>query len=204
MNSSTGRVSHSVAGLDIFHSARIVPWNSRTTTAPTSHTAKVATHAARISPPTSCSRPSANASAVCCATTICNGSIGINIVTARTRRTARIPPSEFHARANAPTSCTSHPRPSRTSATRFGGKTRRDARQPLQEGFDFSASIGVGGAKAVPVQESDCRKRRSSLSPRSSASTEIHSSAVCACAMSPGPNTTLGMPPCASTDASEK
>ena len=68
----------------------------------------------------------------------------------------------------------------------------------------FSRHESLEGAKAVPVQEKDCRKRSSRPLPRSSSASEIHSSAVCACAMSPGPNTTLGMPPCASTDASQK
>ena len=54
------------------------------------------------------------------------------------------------------------------------------------------------------VQGSDFRKFKSRFLPRSSDASEIHSSAVCACAMSPGPNTTLGMPPAASTAASQK
>ena len=54
------------------------------------------------------------------------------------------------------------------------------------------------------VQESDFRKRKSRFLPRSSEASKIHSSAVCACAMSPGPNTTLGMPPGDSTAASQK
>src|ERR1019366_5075442 len=60
------------------------------------------------------------------------------------------------------------------------------------------------GSGELVVQESETRKRRSSPLPRSSAAMETHSSAVCACAMSPGPKTTLGMPPPPSTDASQK
>ena len=72
-------------------------------------------------------------------------------------------------------------------------------------GFDLFSEHGhLERGGEVAVQEKDWRKRNSSLLPRSSSSREIHSSTVCACAMSPGPNTTLGMPPCPSTDASQK
>src|ERR1035437_9834449 len=55
-----------------------------------------------------------------------------------------------------------------------------------------------------PVQGSDLKNLTSKSFPRSSSAIEIHSSAVCACAMSPGPNTTLGMPPRDNTAASQK
>src|ERR1035441_10087179 len=64
--------------------------------------------------------------------------------------------------------------------------------------------MSVGKYDAGSVQGSDFRKFRSRFLPRSSESSEIHSSAVCACAMSPGPNTTLGMPPRDNTAASQK
>ena len=51
---------------------------------------------------------------------------------------------------------------------------------------------------------SDLKNRTSKSFPRYSSASEIHSSAVCACAMLPGPNTTLGIPPAASTAASQK
>src|SRR5471030_1453927 len=51
---------------------------------------------------------------------------------------------------------------------------------------------------------SDFRKFKSRFFPRSSSASEIHSSAVCACAMSPGPNTTLGIPPAERIAASQK
>ena len=51
---------------------------------------------------------------------------------------------------------------------------------------------------------SDFRNVKIKSLPRSSSASEIHSSAVCACARSPGPNTTLGMPPADNTAASQK
>ena len=51
---------------------------------------------------------------------------------------------------------------------------------------------------------SDLKNLASSRVADSSDPRAIHSSAVCACAMSPGPNTTLGIPPAASTEASQK
>src|SRR6266481_5611500 len=68
----------------------------------------------------------------------------------------------------------------------------------------FSASMGLGKLNAHLVQSRDLRNFTNIFLPRSSSRSEIHSSAVCACAMSPGPSTTLGMPARDNTDASQK
>src|SRR5450631_4256289 len=51
---------------------------------------------------------------------------------------------------------------------------------------------------------SELKNRSNKFFPRSSSASEIHSSAVCACATSPGPNTTLGIPPADKIAASQK
>ena len=66
------------------------------------------------------------------------------------------------------------------------------------------AKPGAGIWGFLRSHGSDCRKRTSIQEPCSSWRSEIHSSAVWACAILPGPNTTLGMPPLASTAASQK
>ena len=62
----------------------------------------------------------------------------------------------------------------------------------------------IGGEKAICFYGSDFKNFKSRSFPRSSSASEIHSSAVCACAMSPGPNTTLGIPPADKIAASQK
>jgi hypothetical protein len=64
--------------------------------------------------------------------------------------------------------------------------------------------MNAGKYETEIVQGSEFKKFKSRFFPRSSSESEIHSSAVCACAMSPGPNTTLGMPPADKIAASQK
>jgi hypothetical protein len=54
------------------------------------------------------------------------------------------------------------------------------------------------------VQGSEFKKRSSKFLPCSNSESEIHSSAVCACATLPGPKTTLGIPPADKIAASQK
>src|SRR6185312_9082325 len=61
-----------------------------------------------------------------------------------------------------------------------------------------------GGVLGGHDQGCELRNRTSMSEARSSERKEIHSSGVCAWAMSPGPNTTLGMPPAARMAASQK
>jgi len=65
----------------------------------------------------------------------------------------------------------------------------------------MKAELKIGGKN---YHGSDWKNRTSKSFPRSNSASEIHSSVVCACAMSPGPNTTLGIPLAASTAASQK
>ena len=67
----------------MFHCAMMEFWNSSTTPATTSHITNVPSHAARISPDSSCSRWSASDRAVCWASTICSGMAGTNMATER-------------------------------------------------------------------------------------------------------------------------
>src|SRR5206468_807841 len=71
---------------------------------------------------------------------------------------------------------------------------RRGSRQNFGK-----AGLGWNDHRDAGLVDAHGRPARNSVNsavPRSSSRTEIHSSAVCACAMSPGPKTTLGIPAC--------
>src|SRR6266700_2863283 len=68
----------------------------------------------------------------------------------------------------------------------------------------FQPACDLDGERALGVQDNDWKKRSNTSLPRSREKREIHSLSVWARAMSPGPKTTLGMPPCARTEASQK
>src|ERR1700722_13054687 len=71
-------------------------------------------------------------------------------------------------------------------------------------GLEFSDAMNGGKYKNELFQGSEFKKRRSRFFPRSNSESEIHSSAVCACATSPGPKTTLGIPSADKIAASQK
>ena len=160
----------------------------------------------RIMPASCRSRPVASASAVCCAKIICNGIVGRHATTISSVPKVRIATwemplgQEMHARRHRAARDGRDHQPAALAE-------KRRVRLVVNRRNRFSLCRGHERwkiRKAELVQGSDFRKFKSRFFPRSSAASEIHSSAVCACAMSPGPNTTLGMPPADNTAASQK
>jgi len=70
--------------------------------------------------------------------------------------------------------------------------------------LEFSDAMDAGKYENISVQGSEFKNLKSKSFPRSNSASEIHSTAVCACAMSPGPKTTLGIPPADKIAASQK
>jgi hypothetical protein len=93
-----------------------------------------------------------------------------------------------------------------------GGILRHPLRRGLNQEHEAAASNRgdqhpcalAKKRELVFLHGNSCKKIVSTAMARSSERTEIHSSAVCAWAMSPGPNSTAGVPPRANTDASLK
>jgi hypothetical protein len=71
-------------------------------------------------------------------------------------------------------------------------------------GSVFAADMSVGQYETDLVQGSEFKNLKSKFFPHSNSVSEIHSSAVCACATSPGPKTTPGIPPADKMAASQK
>src|ERR1017187_2680384 len=206
-NNNSSSVTHNPVASGRCQPATICFWNTKTDAAPTSHTMNVHNHASRIMPASCRSRPVASASADCWAKIICNGIVGRHATTISSVPKAAY--CDLGTESDLVRKCTPNViAPPAMVAIISQPLCRKNAACGLWSTVGivsvFAVDMSVGKYDAGPVQGSDFRKFNSRFLPRSSESSEIHSSAVCACAMSPGPNTTLGMPPRDNTAASQK
>src|SRR5262249_25990179 len=122
-------------------------------------------------------------------------------------QTSRIPPRPPSCSESAPATSTSPRRCRQSSTIRFVEKTtpcaRQRARWPgqflhLQRAWDLESN------RFIMVQLKLLKNFSKTSFALSNSLTSIHSSLVCPCAISPGPNTTLGIPPRDSADASQQ
>ena len=172
-----------------------------------SQSRKVPRNTPRMTPANSRSCSGFSAAAACCMNTPCNPTAGIPICPMTYKSVVKAPYSSFGIRLAGMWQAYIIAPPS-VVASIIQPLCRKKVMWCLgldmEEGSALAAIMCSGEYHGDLVQGSERKKRKSNSSPFSNAFSEIHSSAVCAWAMSPGPNTTLGIPPSASTAASQK
>ena len=198
-------VIQSAQGLVIFQLASNASCFPRTTIAPIAQMRKVTPSKTRSMRVKRAWSPRAIARAVCCVTTICRGKVGMHMMTAR--KPPKMPYSScVTAWERKWTSHMNIPPPILAIISQPLWR-KKEAPAPVSTGLGLSEVASAMGIRECGWQKVQLSVWKNSSSVRSACSSEaieIHSSAVWACAMSPGPKTMLGMPPSDKIAASQK